>query len=81
MNHLGLKQKLQSLSDPLKGKWGNRTNALLSPLVFKIFLTVVRLGQCSGTQSGRNTEFRQIAGYLGMAGAQVLTAPVRCLGI
>lgn len=47
------------ISDPLKGKCENGTNALLSLLVFKTFLAVVHLGQCSGTQRKRNTEFRQ----------------------
>lgn len=47
------------ISEALTGKWGNGTNALLSPLAFKTLLAVADLGQGGGTQSGRNTEFRQ----------------------
>lgn len=39
---------------------------------FKAILVVVDLGQCSGT--GGTLSSDKIAGYLGMAGAQLLTS-------
>lgn len=56
---MGSSRNFTLSSDPLTGKWGSGTNALLAPLVFKTLLAVVDLGQCGGTQSGKNTEFRQ----------------------
>lgn len=58
------------ISHLLKAKWGSGTNALLSPLVFKTFLVVVDLGQCSGT--GGTLSSDKIAGHQGMAEAQLL---------
>lgn len=45
MKHFGLKQKLHS--EPMEGKWGSGTNALLAPLLSKTLLAVAH---CSGTE-------------------------------
>lgn len=73
-NHFGFKQKLQPHSDlsstELSGEMGQMLFCLL--WFFKTILVVADLGQCSGT--GGTLSSDKIAGYLGMAGAQLLTS-------
>jgi len=60
------------------GKWGNGTNTLLSPLVFKILLVVIDVGQLSGMQSRRNTKCSWMTKWRGTWGQLGLVLTAAC---